>query len=90
MSYFLNTSSHIIGNNKLRDIQVEAYLSIKGYFDKNPTGEALAVLPTGSGKTGLVSIAPFGICKGRVLIVTPGLVTADSILKNQENKEYNF
>ena len=90
MSYFLNTSSHIIGNNKLRDIQVEAYLSIKGYFDKNPTGEALAVLPTGSGKTGLVSIAPFGICKGRVLIVTPGLVTADSILKNQESLRDNF
>ncbi|NQZ23841.1 MAG: DEAD/DEAH box helicase family protein [Colwellia sp.] len=90
MSYFLNTSAYIIGNNKLRDIQVEAYISIKEYFDEHPTGEALAVLPTGSGKTGLVSIAPFGICKGRVLIITPGLVTADSILKNQESLRDNF
>ncbi|BBV39305.1 DEAD/DEAH box helicase [Citrobacter portucalensis] len=90
MEYFLDTPVNIVGNNKLRSPQIEAYIKIVDYFSSNDNGEALVVLPTGTGKSGLVSIAPFGICKGRVLIVTPGLVTKKSIIKTQEVLSDNF
>lgn len=86
MSYFQNTPVNIESNHKLRSPQVEAYLKIQNYFAESPNGEALVVLPTGTGKSGLISIAPYGICSGRVLIITPGLVTKQSIQKTQEGK----
>lgn len=90
MSYFRNTAVNIVGNKQLRLPQIEAYLKIQEYFTSTPSGEALVVLPTGTGKTGLISIAPFGICNGRVLIITPGLVTKQSISKSQEILSDNF
>ncbi|MCS6237111.1 DEAD/DEAH box helicase family protein [Shewanella baltica] len=90
MSYFIDTAANILGNNKLRTPQIEAYLNIQQFFIENPEGEALVVLPTGTGKSGLISIAPFSICNGRVLIITPGLVTKQSIRKTQELLEDNF
>lgn len=90
MAYFLNTVVNVVGNNKLREPQIEAYLKIKEYFDENEQGEALVVLPTGTGKSGLISIAPYGVCKGRVLIITPGLVTKKSVIKTLRPLEDNF
>lgn len=86
----MDTPANILGNSKLRKPQVEAYIKIVEYFSENPKGEALVVLPTGTGKSGLISIAPFSICNGRVLIITPGLVTKKSIQKTQELLEDNF
>ncbi len=90
MSYFLNTPVNIESNHKLRNPQIEAYIKIQDFFQSNPYGEALVVLPTGTGKSGLISIAPFGCCTGRVLIITPGLVTKQSIQKTQEVLDDNF
>lgn len=90
MSYFRSTAVNIVGNKVLRLPQIEAYLKIQEYFNHSPNGEALVVLPTGTGKTGLISIAPFGVCNGRVLIITPGLVTKQSISKSQEILHDNF
>jgi DNA repair protein RadD len=90
MSYFMDTAANILDNSKLRKPQIEAYIKIQEYFNEQPNGEALVVLPTGTGKSGLISIAPFGVCNGRVLIVTPGLVTKQSIQKTQELLEDNF
>lgn len=90
MSYFIDTATNIVANNKLRNPQIEAYIKIQEYFENHPSGEALVVLPTGTGKSGLVSIAPFGVSQGRVLIVTPGLVTKQSIQKTQEILCDNF
>ena len=90
MHYFMSTAANIVTNTKLRKPQIEAYIRIREYFAENPHGEALVVLPTGTGKTGLISIAPYGVSSGRVLIVTPGLVTKDSIVKAQEALEDNF
>ena len=90
MSYFMDTAANILGNNKLRKPQREAYIKIQEYFKEQPHGEALVVLPTGTGKSGLISIAPFNVCNGRVLIITPGLVTKQSIQKTQELLEDNF
>lgn len=90
MGYFIDTVVNIINNKKLRDPQIEAYIKIKEYFEACPNGEALVVLPTGTGKSGLISIAPFGVSKGRVLVVTPGLVTKKSVIKTLHPLEDNF
>ncbi len=89
-NYFRDTLVNIINNNKLREPQIEAYMKIKEYFNSNPHGEALVVLPTGTGKSGLVSIAPFGVSNKRVLVITPGLVTKKSIVKTLHPLEDNF
>ncbi|MEC0105352.1 DEAD/DEAH box helicase family protein [Paenibacillus taichungensis] len=88
--YFMDTSYFIEGNSKLRQPQLEAYLKIQAHFSNDTNEEALVVLPTGTGKSGLIAIAPFGICRGRVLIITPGHVTKKSIAKTIETLDENF
>lgn len=90
MSYFKSTAVNIVGNKNLRNPQIEACLSIREYFDQNPSGEALVVLPTGTGKTGVALIAPYGVSNGRVLIIAPGLVTNNSIKKESAVLQDNF
>lgn len=90
MAYFFDTAVNIEGNTKLRAPQIEAYIKIKEFFSDEENKEALVVLPTGTGKSGLISIAPFGVAHTRVLIITPGLITKDSIRKTQEVLADNF
>ncbi|HBO3983110.1 helicase [Pseudomonas aeruginosa] len=90
MNYFTDTVVNILGNSKLRSPQIEAYIKAQEHFANNPAEDALIVLPTGTGKSGLISIVPFGLAKGRVLIITPGLVTKQSIRKTQDALEDNF
>lgn len=87
---FMNTKCYIEGNNKLREPQVIAYMKIKKHFEDFPNEEALVVLPTGTGKSGLIAIAPYRVCKKRVLVITPGTVTRKSIGKTIEALEDNF
>ncbi|EPL10693.1 DEAD/DEAH box helicase family protein [Pseudomonas sp. CF150] len=89
MNYFTETAANILGNNKLRTPQIEAYIKAQDHFASSDE-DALIVLPTGTGKSGLISIVPYGLAKGRVLIVTPNLVTKQSIRKTQELLEDNF
>ncbi|MGG4498439.1 DEAD/DEAH box helicase [Brevibacillus reuszeri] len=88
--YFMETPCFIEGNSKLRKPQIEAYLKIQSHFKASPHEEALVVLPTGTGKSGLIAIAPFSVCAGRVLIITPGHVTKKSIAKTIEALDDNF
>lgn len=90
MSSYFDVAVNIEGNKKLRTPQIEAYIKIKEFFSDSKNKEALVVLPTGTGKSGLISIAPYGVAKKRVLIITPGLVTKDSIRKTQEVLNDNF
>ena len=73
--YFQKTDAHIIGNERLRAPQAEGYLALRDHFAETRAVRlpALAVLPTGCGKSGLIACAPFGIAEGRVLVVTPNL-----------------
>src|SRR3546814_14226598 len=84
MNDFTETDANILGNSKLRTPQIEAYMKAQEHFTSYPTEDALIVLPTGTGKSGLISIVPFGLANGRVLIITPGLVTTQSIRKTQD------
>lgn len=81
MSYFLDAPANILGNSYLREPQEDAYRAIYDHFvNKKSEEHALVTLPTGTGKTGLMGIAPFKITEDRVLIITPQTVIRDSVL----------
>lgn len=81
MSHFATAKPLIVSNSRLRDPQIEAYHAIKDFFKDQKNGrEAIVVLPTGSGKTGLMAISPYGISKKKVLIITPQTVVRNTVL----------
>jgi len=79
--YFLTMEPNIENNDELREPQINAYHAVYDHFiTKGKISHAIIVLPTGVGKTGLMGMLPYGICKGRVLIITPQLVIKDAVL----------
>ena len=66
--FFVSAQAHIEENLRLREPQIEAYQAIYAYFAKGGR-TAVVQIPVGCGKTGLAAIAPFGIARGRVLVV---------------------
>ncbi|KSU23180.1 DEAD/DEAH box helicase [Lactococcus lactis] len=92
-NYFIDTKTNIIENPNLRDPQVEAYVEVYDHFiNKNKTDQpAIVVLPTGSGKTGLISMLPFNISSGRVLIIAPQLTILDTLEEGLDSgNAHNF
>lgn len=88
-NYFIASFPNILGNDNLRLPQVEAYQRITEYFNSDyKNRNALVVLPTGVGKTGVIGLAPFGICKKRVLIITPWTTIKDTVLDSL-NPDYH-
>lgn len=83
MNYFETAQPHILNNKNLREPQLIAYQKIHKFFnDTSRTSrlEALIQLPTGTGKTGLMAISPFGISKKRVLLITPQTIVRDTVI----------
>lgn len=70
--FFTTTDFNIEENSQLREPQIDAYNRIYDYF-KSGNKTAIVQIPVGCGKSGLASIIPFGIAKGRVLVITPNL-----------------
>ena len=85
MVYFREVQPFILGNPNLWESQRDAYAAIKEYFDQGKQVPALAVLPTGTGKTGLLAIIPYGIAERRVLIIAPGLVIKRGIMASLDS-----
>lgn len=79
-SYFMETMANIDGNPNLRDPQRDAYLRAYEFFSSGGM-KAVIQLPVGCGKSGLASVLPFGISKGRVLIIAPNLTIKDELQK---------
>ncbi len=72
--FFLSQQFEIDDNLLLRDAQREAYAAARDFFQRNHSeGEAIIQLPVGCGKSGLVALLPFGIARGRVLVIAPNL-----------------
>lgn len=82
----------IFGNEDLRLPQIEAYYKVKEYFESNyENRNALVVLPTGVGKTGVMGLIPYEVSKGRVLIITPWTATKKSVVNSLDpDKHDNF
>ncbi len=88
--YFEMANPNIYENEELREPQIQGYFKIYEHFVvKNKQTHAIVVLPTGVGKTGLMGILPFHICRGRALIITPQLTIKDTVVDSldPENPE---
>jgi superfamily II DNA or RNA helicase len=86
--YFLNVDPFISDNDELREPQKNAFELTYDHFITNKSNEhAIIVLPTGCGKTGLIGLLPYGIAKGRVLVITPQLVIKDGIIDSLDPEE---
>ena len=79
--YFIKMKAKIEDNYSLRVPQREGYFNVYDYFKKGGK-YAIIQLPVGCGKTGLISIIPFGIAKGRVLVIAPNLTIKQELYDN--------
>ena len=78
--FFQDTPANIEANPNLRDPQRDAYLQAAAYFHRGGQ-KALIQLPVGCGKSGVAAILPFGIARGRVLVIAPNLTIKDELFK---------
>ena len=76
--FFRNAQTKIWQNASLREPQIEGYFAIREHFSKSKE-PCYVQLPVGCGKTGLMGLSPFGIAKGRLLIIAPNLTIRDNI-----------
>lgn len=77
-TFFVDAEAEITENLALREPQREAYEALYEYFKKGGK-RAIIQIPVGCGKSGVVAIAPFGISKGRVLVIAPNLTIKDEL-----------
>lgn len=79
--HFLTSIPYIDGNPNLREPQKIAYAKAYEHFiEKKKDTHAIIILPTGVGKTGLIGLIPYGIARGRVLVITPQIVIKDTVI----------
>ena len=76
--FFSDTEVSIWRNQSLREPQMDAYFAIREHFNGSNM-PCYVQLPVGCGKTGLMGLSPFGIAKGRVLIIAPNLTIRENI-----------
>jgi superfamily II DNA or RNA helicase len=88
--YFEISNPNIYKNEELREPQIQGYFKVYEHFIvKNKQTHAIVILPTGVGKTGLMGLLPYHVCKGRALIITPQLTIKDTVIDSldPENPE---
>lgn len=89
--YFKHTNVFIEGNTNLRQPQRASHMLLKKAFNQNPESHKIIVLPTGTGKTGVIGLSPFEISEGRVLIITPSLIIQEGISDDFDTRTvFNF
>ncbi|WP_022663846.1 DEAD/DEAH box helicase family protein [Desulfospira joergensenii] len=78
--FFMSAESFIEGNDLLRDPQKEGHAAALDFFESDG-GKAIMQLPVGCGKSGLISLLPFGISEGRVLVIAPNVTIRNELQK---------
>lgn len=63
----------------LRNAQIGAIHAIASFFTLNSKQAAIIVMPTGSGKTAVLMMAPYLLEKNKVLVVTPSIMVRGQI-----------
>lgn len=76
--FFSSTTVSIWENPSLREPQMEGYYATREHF-KVSDEPGYVQMPVGCGKTGLMGLVPFGIAKGRVLMIAPNLTIRENI-----------
>ena len=85
MSYFSKNYSNVTypidtdENPGLRNAQLGAIYAIGSYFTLNDQRAAILVMPTGSGKTAVLMLAPYLLQKKKILVVTPSAMVRGQI-----------
>ncbi|MEG6512434.1 DEAD/DEAH box helicase family protein [Desulforamulus ruminis] len=88
LNYFSLVRPSILDNENLREPQKLAYMDLYRHFlEQKSTRDAVVILPTGAGKTGVIALSPYRISEGRVLIITPQLVIKDHVLESLDPTE---
>ena len=70
--FFFDADVVISGNGRLRTPQIQGHEAAREYF-AGAGHRAVEQIPVGCGKTGLISILPFRVARGRVLVIAPNL-----------------
>lgn len=76
--FFRSVPHEIAGNVELRDPQREAHAAAREHFETR-TGAVVLQIPVGCGKSGVISLLPFGVASGRVLVIAPNLTIRDGL-----------
>ncbi len=71
-AFFTNLDFNIELNKALREPQRDGYLRTFEFFQAGKN-KAILQIPVGCGKTGLASLLPLGLAKGRVLVIAPNI-----------------
>lgn len=77
-AFFTDAAVAIEANQSLREPQREGWAAAHRFFGDGGH-RAIEQIPVGCGKTGLISILPFGLAHGRVLVIAPNLTIRDQI-----------
>jgi superfamily II DNA or RNA helicase len=78
--YFNNSRVSITDNPRLRVPQQEGHAAAVAHFAVADGGRAMQQIPVGCGKTGLITLLPFGCANGRVLVIAPNLTILDHLV----------
>lgn len=79
--FFANTPVFITNNPRLREPQEHGHAAAVAHFAAGG-GRALEQIPVGCGKTGLITLLPFGVARGRVLVIAPNVTIRDELIRN--------
>ncbi len=79
--FFTNTPVFIVNNPRLREPQELGHAAAVAHFAVGG-GHALEQIPVGCGKTGLITLLPFGVARGRVLVIAPNVTIRDELIRN--------
>ncbi len=82
-TFFLNLDASIEGNEALREPQKDAYLRTYEFLTAG-NNKAILQIPVGCGKSGLASILPINISRGRVLIIAPNLTIKEGLYESMD------
>src|SRR5260221_1036953 len=77
--FFSTTKVSISGNPRLRDPQQDGHAAAVAHFGRGG-GQAMEQIPVGCGKSGLITLLPFGVACGRVLVIAPNLTIRDQLV----------
>jgi len=69
---FQSLTADIEANAKVREPQQGAHRAVRTHFETS-NEPVIVQIPVGCGKTGVIATLPFGIAKGRALVITPNL-----------------
>ena len=79
--FFTTTRVFITNNPRLREPQERGHAAALAHFAAGG-GRALEQIPVGCGKTGLITLLPFGVAHGRVLVIAPNVTIRDELIRN--------